>query len=122
MVDIFIAQKYINSLIKYLQLIIGHKAGDDSLNVTGYPCLYLKESNMPTLEERRTETDLMLQKRLICRKEDFDISLDLSKYIEKLELYLLELEQRVVNLECIIKGAHQHTIFPAENAPALKEQ
>lgn len=73
---------------------------------------------MPTLEERRTETDQMLQKRLIYRKEDFDISLELSKYIEKLELYLLELEQRVVNLECYIKGAHQHTIFPKESAPA----
>ncbi len=67
---------------------------------------------MPTLEERRTETDLILHKRLTCRKEDFDISLELSKYIERLELYLLELEQRVVNLECSIKGNHGHTLFP----------
>lgn len=74
---------------------------------------------MPTLEERRTETDHMLQKRLTYRTEDLDISMELSKYIERLELYLLELEQRVVNLECFIKGTHQHTLFPEENSSAL---
>lgn len=54
---------------------------------------------MPTLEERRDETDEMLESRLCDRAEEFGITMAFARYIESMEIYFLELEQRMEALE-----------------------
>ncbi len=54
---------------------------------------------MPTLEERREETPEMLETRLCERAEDFGITMEFARYIESMEIYFLELEQRLEALE-----------------------
>jgi len=55
--------------------------------------------NMPTLEERQVETTFDLQTRLQERCTDFNITDEMSQYIEMLEKYLLLLKRRVNYLE-----------------------
>lgn len=54
---------------------------------------------MPTLEERQGESVTDLQARLQERCFDYNISDEMSQYIEMLEKYLLLLERRVNHLE-----------------------
>lgn len=54
---------------------------------------------MATLEERKTESIYELERRLTNRQEALQVSPAMSKYIELLEKYILELEERVVNME-----------------------
>ena len=54
---------------------------------------------MPTLEERRDESPQVKEMRLKDRTYDFRISIELARYIEAMEVYLLELEQRMQALE-----------------------
>ena len=54
---------------------------------------------MPTLEERKRETEAELQQRLYDRQRDLGISNNFSEYIEMMEKYLLQLERRVSSLE-----------------------
>ena len=54
---------------------------------------------MPTLEERQGESTVDLKGRLDERCMEFNISDEMSQYIEMLEKYLLLLERRVNHLE-----------------------
>lgn len=54
---------------------------------------------MPTLEERRNETIDVLESRLRDRSHEFDISMEFARYIESMEVYILELERRMEVLE-----------------------
>lgn len=54
---------------------------------------------MPTLNERMTESIESHETRIAQRQEALDVSPALSRYIEMLEKYLLELEERVMTME-----------------------
>lgn len=45
-----------------------------------------------------------LESRLIAREEDLEISPRMAEYIEMMETYLLQLEQRVVSMEKRLKA------------------
>ena len=54
---------------------------------------------MPTLEERNKETEDELKRRIEQRTLEIGITYSFSEYIENMEKYLLELENRVEVLE-----------------------
>lgn len=54
---------------------------------------------MPTLDERRNETAEILETRLKDRTYEFRISMNFAKYIESMEVYILQLEPRMQALE-----------------------
>lgn len=54
---------------------------------------------MPTLEERSKETPEDLNRRLEERTVEMGITFTFAQYLEQLETYLLQLEQRVQSLE-----------------------
>ncbi len=54
---------------------------------------------MPTLEERANETPGELDKRIEARTLEMGITYTFSQYLEQMETYLLQLEQRVRELE-----------------------
>lgn len=54
---------------------------------------------MPTLDERAKESPEELEKRLEARTIEMGITYTFSKYLEQMETYLLQLEQRVRDLE-----------------------
>lgn len=54
---------------------------------------------MPTLEERRSETPEELAQRLEAKTLEMGITLTFARYLEQMEIYLLQLEQRVTSLE-----------------------
>ncbi|MCG8565553.1 MAG: hypothetical protein MI747_10785 [Desulfobacterales bacterium] len=54
---------------------------------------------MPTLEERGTETQEELNLRLENRTIEMGITFTFARYLEQMETYLLQLEQRVKELE-----------------------
>ncbi|MCP3924258.1 MAG: hypothetical protein GY714_16915 [Desulfobacterales bacterium] len=64
---------------------------------------------MPTLEERRIETEEDLKKRLIEKQKELDISRPLAKYIDMMEEYILTLERRVNKLEIELSNGEQRT-------------
>ena len=67
---------------------------------------------MPTLEERRSETSRMKEMRLKDRTYDFRISMELSRYIEAMEVYILELEQRMQALESAVSENMRPAMAP----------
>lgn len=54
---------------------------------------------MPTLEQRADETPQELEMRLDNRTREMGISHGFARYLEDMEIYLLELERRVQRLE-----------------------
>ena len=54
---------------------------------------------MPTLEERKNETENELKRRIEQRTLEMGITYSFSEYIESMEKYLLTLENRVEMLE-----------------------
>ncbi len=54
---------------------------------------------MPTLEERKNETEDELKRRVEQRTLEMGITYSFSEYIESMEKYLLTLENRVEMLE-----------------------
>ena len=54
---------------------------------------------MPTLEERSSESSEELKLRLEAKTRELGITYSFAQYLEQMELYLLELEKRVSNLE-----------------------
>lgn len=54
---------------------------------------------MPTLEERAKETPEELNLRLETRTNEMGITYSFARYLEDLEIYLLQLERRVKQLE-----------------------
>ena len=64
---------------------------------------------MPTLEERGAETQEELNLRLENRTIEMGITFTFARYLEQMETYLLQLEQRVKELE------HRHEIFTEED-------
>lgn len=54
---------------------------------------------MPTLEERVQETQEQTHQRIEARTLEMGITYTFSQYLEQMETYLLELEQRVRDLE-----------------------
>ena len=64
---------------------------------------------MPTLEERGAETQEELNLRLENRTIEMGITFTFARYLEQMETYLLQLEQRVKELEL------RHEIFTEED-------
>ena len=64
---------------------------------------------MPTLEERGAETQEELNLRLENRTIEMGITFTFARYLEQMETYLLQLEQRVQELEL------RHEIFTEED-------
>jgi len=54
---------------------------------------------MPTLEERTTEDEESLNRRLEAKTLEMGISFTFAQYLEQMETYLLQLEKRVKTLE-----------------------
>ncbi len=54
---------------------------------------------MPTLEERRAETQDDLNLRLENRTIEMGITFTFARYLEQMETYLLQMEKRVKELE-----------------------
>ena len=54
---------------------------------------------MPTLEERKMESDKELRARIDARTRELGITHTFSNYVEMMETYLLKLELRVKQLE-----------------------
>ena len=54
---------------------------------------------MPTLEERKNETEDELKRRIEQRTLEMGVTYSYSEYIESMEKYLLTLESRVEMLE-----------------------
>ncbi|MFH2093904.1 MAG: hypothetical protein ABIJ31_16210 [Pseudomonadota bacterium] len=54
---------------------------------------------MPTLEERQTESREDLNQRLEAKTLEMGITHTFAQYLEQMETYLLQLEQRVKTLE-----------------------
>ncbi len=54
---------------------------------------------MPTLEQRNSETPEDLTLRLEGRTKELGITYTFARYLEQMEIYLLELERRVASLE-----------------------
>lgn len=67
------------------------------INVVDLP--QARNAVLPTLEERKAETTGMHRSRLRVTVDEFAMSDKMADYIEGLEVYLLELEQHVVDLE-----------------------
>ncbi len=67
------------------------------------------EVDMPTLEERLNENQEELKQRIEARTLEMGVTHTFAQYLEQMETYLLELEQRVATLETQLKntkGAH----------------
>lgn len=58
-----------------------------------------REEDMPTLEERQKETQAEKHIRIEQRTVAMGITYSFSEYIDMMEQYILELEQRVKTLE-----------------------
>ena len=58
---------------------------------------------MPTLEEREKETQEELNQRLENRTIEMGVTFTFAQYLEQMETYLLQLEQRVATLEAQLK-------------------
>lgn len=54
---------------------------------------------MPTLEERSSESREELNARLEAKTLEMGITYTFARYLEQMETYLLQLEQRVKHLE-----------------------
>lgn len=73
---------------------------------------------MPTLEERRNETGEMLESRLSDRTYEFGISMEFARYVESMEVYILELERRMESLEA--SGSDDLNIIKLEQRSVRK--
>ncbi len=54
---------------------------------------------MPTLEDRQSESPEDLKKRLETKTLEMGITHTFAKYLEQMEIYLLQMERRVKTLE-----------------------
>jgi hypothetical protein len=57
------------------------------------------ESTMPSLEDRDRETQEELYRRLEAKTLEMGITYTFAQYLEQMETYLLQLEERVRTLE-----------------------
>ncbi|MCG8639121.1 MAG: hypothetical protein MI862_05270 [Desulfobacterales bacterium] len=58
---------------------------------------------MPTLEERLNEDQEELNQRIEARTLEMGVTHTFAQYLEQMETYLLQLEQRVATLEAQLK-------------------
>ena len=58
---------------------------------------------VPTLEERQNEKPEAFSRRIESRTQEMGITHTFANYVEQMEVYLLQMEQRVQRLEARIR-------------------